>query len=116
MLFRTLWQSFVVPFAGTSRKSNAHRGRHPEVYGVLVVLASLFCGSAAAQTTGALSGSVTDPSGASVAGATVEARNLETDFSRSVVTTQNGTYRLLALPIGEYEIHVRKDGFAEAIQ
>ncbi|MBA2379429.1 MAG: TonB-dependent receptor [Blastocatellia bacterium] len=58
-----------------------------------------------AQATAAdLTGTVVDPNGAVVPGATVTARNLGTGISRSTISNQDGVYRLLALPPGEYEI------------
>jgi hypothetical protein len=51
-----------------------------------------------------LTGTVTDPNGAVVPGATVTARNLSTNVTRSTVTNDSGVYRLIALPPGEYEV------------
>ncbi len=59
---------------------------------------------------------VTDQSGAAVSGAGVMARNLDTGLSRSTVTDQTGRYQLFALPVGQYEVRVKKDGFAEGIR
>jgi hypothetical protein len=69
-----------------------------------------------AQVSATLSGTVTDQSGAVVSGATATARNVDTGFSRTTVTNQAGLYQLFALPVGQYEVRVRKDGFAEAIR
>jgi hypothetical protein len=61
--------------------------------------------------TATLLGTVTDPQGAVVAGATVTARNTDTGFSRSVTTGAEGTYRLNALSVGNYEVEVTREGF-----
>ena len=45
----------------------------------------------------ALSGLITDPSGATVSGASVTAKNLDTGISRTVPTDQNGRFRFFAL-------------------
>ncbi|MGA8540108.1 MAG: carboxypeptidase-like regulatory domain-containing protein [Terriglobales bacterium] len=82
----------------------------------LLVLLSLCLPCAWAQTSANLSGSISDPSGAAVSGATVTARNVDTGLSRSTVTDQTGRYQVFALPVGQYEIRVRKDGFAEGIR
>src|SRR5580704_5507630 len=79
----------------------------------LLLLASL---PIAAQVSASLSGRVTDQTGAAIAGANVAAQNLDTSVTRSTVTDQAGRYELLALPIGRYEIHATKDGFAEQIR
>ncbi len=68
------------------------------------------------QVSASLFGIVTDPSGAAVSAAAVTARNLDTGLSRIGVTDQAGRYQLFALPIGQYEIRVKKDGFAEEIR
>ncbi|HJS98625.1 MAG TPA: carboxypeptidase-like regulatory domain-containing protein, partial [Terriglobales bacterium] len=69
-----------------------------------------------AQVSAKLSGLITDQSGAALPAATVAARNLDTGTSRAALTDQTGRYRLFALPPGQYEVRVTKDGFAEAIR
>ena len=85
-----------------------------------VVLLSLFLClvplSTQAQVSASLSGRVTDQSGAEVSGATVSARNLDTGVLRNATTDQAGRYELVALPIGQYEVRGRKDGFAERVR
>lgn len=68
-----------------------------------------------AQVAANLSGTVTDPSGAAVPGASVEVQSLDTGVSRTGETNAGGRYRFFALPVGLYEVRVTKDGFAEAI-
>jgi hypothetical protein len=69
-----------------------------------------------AQVAASLSGTVTDQSGASVAGAAVTAQSLETGLSRTTVTDQTGRYQLFALPVGQYELRVKKDRFADGVR
>jgi Carboxypeptidase regulatory-like domain len=76
----------------------------------------LFVPSAWTQMSANLSGVVTDQSGATVSGAAVTARDVDTGLSRSAVTNQAGRYQLFALPVGQYEIHIKKDGFAEGVR
>lgn len=62
---------------------------------------------AAAQaqvSTSDLVGTVVDPNGAVVAGATVSARNISTGFSRTTQSAPDGTYSLIGLPPGEYDV------------
>lgn len=60
---------------------------------------------AAAQTsTGSVRGTVTDPTGAPIAGATITARNTQTGFQRQTQTQQNGFYNLGGLNPGDYQI------------
>ena len=60
---------------------------------------------------GTILGSVTDPSGAVVAGATVKVRNLGTGLERTTVTSSDGSYSVPELPIGSYSVTVSQTGF-----
>ncbi len=60
---------------------------------------------------GTILGSVTDPSGAVVAGATVKVKNLGTGLERTTVTSADGSYSLPELPIGSYSVTVSQSGF-----
>ena len=83
--------------------------------GCLAVI--LLCAPAAqAQVSASVSGRVTDPTGATVSGATVVAKNVETGESRSTVTDGLGHYWVPSLPVGEYEMHVTKQGFQEQVR
>ena len=60
-----------------------------------------------AQTTnGSIQGTVTDPSGATVGGATVTGRNLDTGLTQQTTTTDAGIYSLPNLPPGRYSVTV----------
>src|SRR5882762_7232481 len=58
-----------------------------------------------------ITGTVTDSSGAVVAGVEVSAKNLGTDVVTQAVTNADGIYVVLNLPPGAYSITFRKDGF-----
>jgi hypothetical protein len=60
---------------------------------------------------GTVLGSVTDPSGAVVAGATVKVKNLGTGQERTAVTSADGSYSVNELPIGSYSVTVSQTGF-----
>lgn len=60
-----------------------------------------------------LQGAVRDPSGAAVAGATVTARNLATNLTRTSTTDADGMYQILSLPPGNYEITAEAAGFSK---
>jgi hypothetical protein len=57
-------------------------------------------------TTGKLHGTVIDPEGAPLAGATVEARRPDTGFMRQAVTDEEGRYAIDLLPPGTFELKV----------
>jgi hypothetical protein len=77
-----------------------------------IALAGLLAGNALPQgSVGSINGTVTDPSGAVVAGATVEVQNKVTGFDRTVTTDANGTFRFLNLPPNNYHLGVTAGGF-----
>ena len=81
---------------------------------IFVVLACL--GLSAQQITGSIRGTVTDPLGAVVQGATVTLQRSETGLSRTVITDRNGGYVVLELPVGHYQLQVTARGFQEYVQ
>ncbi len=64
-----------------------------------------------AQGNATLTGSVSDPNGASVAGATVKATNIGTNISYDTQTTDAGLYRFPTLPVGIYKLNAEASGF-----
>ena len=77
----------------------------------------LLAGAALAQeNTATITGQVQDSSGASVANVTVKARNVQTGFERSIVTSNNGEYTLPLLPIGSYDVSTEAAGFEKVIK
>jgi len=69
-----------------------------------------------AQESSAITGKVTDPSGAAVAGATVTGRDTDRGTSWSTKTNTEGVYNLPRLPIGRYELRVEASGFQTALR
>ena len=64
-----------------------------------------------AQTSGEISGLVTDPSGAAVSGATVNITSKATQATRNVTTNNEGLYSFPSLAPGLYELKVEQTGF-----
>src|SRR5262245_66492467 len=62
-------------------------------------------------TTADMIGFVSDSSQAILPGATVTATNLDTNFSRSASTNEEGRFFIPALPIGAYRVTAAMDGF-----
>jgi hypothetical protein len=81
----------------------------------LAVFLSLLCIltlPAAAQVDSAmLSGTITDPSGAVVPGATLTLVSQETGLKREAVTSNAGTYTFSLVPVGNYTLTVNLSGF-----
>jgi hypothetical protein len=68
------------------------------------MLLSLAAASFGQSFRGSLRGQVHDSSGAVVAGATVTATNIRTSQARTVTTSADGSYAILELPAGNYEV------------
>src|SRR4051812_44598404 len=64
-----------------------------------------------AQGEASLGGIVTDATGASIPGATINVRNLESGTTRSSVTDASGRFDVALLGVGKYEVTAEKDGF-----
>src|ERR1700731_3206175 len=58
-----------------------------------------------------LRGRVTDPQGAVVVGATVTARQIDTNLTRISPSDSLGQYLIANLPAGSYEVNVEQSGF-----
>src|SRR5215471_6941668 len=65
---------------------------------------------------GTITGTVADPSGAVIAGASVTATNNATQASTKTTTTSSGHYTIPALPVGKYEVTVEQGGFKKYVQ
>lgn len=61
--------------------------------------------------TGQISGTVTDPNGAVVPGATVTVTNKGTNLVRGATTNSEGSYSIALLPPGTYSVEVKANGF-----
>src|SRR5260370_30069591 len=80
---------------------------------VLLVTSSTMRGQAVNAT---LLGTVTDASGAIVAGAKVTSTEMKTGVSRSTTTNDSGNYAFANLPPGLYEVATEKQGFKKAVR
>ena len=81
--------------------------------GILSAILLLSCSLLlrAQSTYGSLTGTVTDASGAAVAGATVTLTNAATDEKQTQSTGETGLYSFVNLPPGDYRLVVEKNGF-----
>src|SRR3954462_14201340 len=87
---------------------------------------SRFCGALAAfllvvtclraqDATGKITGVITDPSSASIAGASVTETNIATNLAQKTTTNASGSYQVSQLPIGLYRVAVVAPGFQQAV-
>jgi hypothetical protein len=81
--------------------------------GVLLI-ASL--GAFAQTDRGTITGTVSDPAGAVVANAAVEARNTESGTTFQAGTSATGNYTLAQMPVGTYEVSASSAGFKKAVR
>jgi outer membrane receptor protein involved in Fe transport len=82
---------------------------------VLAMTLAMFATSAMAQssTTGSIEGTVSDPNGAAVKGATVSATSPNLITPQSATTNDSGHYIISALPPGTYKVSVDASGFGK---
>src|SRR5215212_9044389 len=84
----------------------------------LAMVTLVFAGAAFAQAQASsadLNGTVTDPSGAVVPGATVTARDTATGITRSATSDESGEFKFIGLPPGEYEVTAEAKTFKKTI-
>src|SRR5271165_4226479 len=81
------------------------------------VLVSFFCflilsvPLVAQQDFGSINGTAMDSSGASVSQALVKVRNPATNLVQTALSKNDGSFNIVSLPIGTYEVTFSKDGF-----
>ncbi|MFN8002062.1 MAG: carboxypeptidase-like regulatory domain-containing protein [Acidobacteriota bacterium] len=80
------------------------------ILAVLGARATVYAQQSVASAT--LSGRVEDANGALVSGANVTVTNLEQNVSQATTSDNQGRFRFLYLPIGNYQIKVERSGFA----
>jgi hypothetical protein len=68
------------------------------------------------QVNASISGTVEDASHSPVGGARVSVKSLETGATRSLVTNENGQYRVTSLHLGPQEVKVEKTGFRGVVR
>ena len=72
--------------------------------------------AAAQDTAGTIEGTVTDPSSAAIRGARIVARHRDTGVTRETTSGNDGFFRLVAMPVGEYSVTVEAPRFAPAVR
>jgi hypothetical protein len=84
------------------------------LFAVVVLSLSFFSASSRAQSgsnAGTLSGSVVDPTGAVIPGATVTILNPVSGYNRTVVTDNSGHYQFSNVPFNPYHLTIKASGF-----
>src|ERR1700681_1510734 len=93
--------------------SLSNSGSYLIVLAIAVAILTLNSGNVLAQTggTGIVVGTVTDPSGAGVPGATVTLTDATTNSERTTTTNEGGRYDFPNVPPGKYNLTISKAGF-----
>jgi hypothetical protein len=81
-----------------------------------IALTNIVISQAAAQVSAALSGTVVDETGASVASAKIIAKSADLGLERATLSDSEGRYQLRSLGVGNYEIDVEKAGFRREVR
>ncbi len=82
------------------------------------VLVALLVGANATfaqDVTATITGTVTDPSGAAIVGATITAKSVERGITYTAVSNDTGSYRISQLPVGNYDLRIEKQGFQTSL-
>jgi len=83
---------------------------------ILVCVGLFFATAARAQDpTGRILGTITDPKGGSVPGAKITVTNIATQIHNETVSSGDGSYQVLDLPIGTYKVEIEKNGFRRVV-
>ena len=85
-------------------------------FGFFAILFLCASGAAGQVNRASITGTVTDPSGAVIAGVGVTARNVDTNVETTTVSNDDGNYLVPNLPPGTYALTFRKTGFKEIVQ
>lgn len=91
---------------------------------LLSIVALIFAGllamsptpSYAQEVSGGITGRITDPAGAAIAGASVTARDLERGTLWPTHSNEEGIYAFPRLPVGTYEVKIEAKGFKTFVQ
>src|SRR3954453_21143878 len=81
----------------------------------LLLSTKIDCFSQAQISSGDITGTVSDASGATIPGAKITATNSGSGLERSVNSNSEGTFRISLLPPGTYNVRVEAPGFAPGV-
>ncbi len=99
------------------RKKEKHMKK--ELLHFFAIVALMICSvgvfAQSQATTGTIQGTIVDPNGAVVSGATVNVKNVETGFERTVTTNADGFFTAPLLPLGRYRVTTDASGFSKSV-
>jgi len=83
--------------------------------GVLLVFLACCFNVMGQGSTSSVTGTVVDPAGNVIPGATVTLTNAQKNFTRTQTTTENGSFAFSLIPPGQYQVDVEAKGFKKGI-
>src|ERR1041385_1664197 len=108
------YRNFNSDLEDTMTNRSSHSRLIPLTFSLLLV--TLACVTAFGQGgTSTINGTVVDPQGNVVPGATATLSNASKNFSRSQTTTDGGHFNFALIPPGEYQLIVEAKGFKKAV-
>ena len=93
-----------------------NRSRHAVVFASIVSILLSTAAVMRADVTGAVQGVVRDPSQGAIAGAQITITNVATNLTYKATSGTDGSYRILALPAGNYKLTVTSTGFRNFVE
>ncbi|HEV3220302.1 MAG TPA: TonB-dependent receptor [Candidatus Acidoferrales bacterium] len=81
-----------------------------------LLFAFLLASASWATIFGAVRGIVHDTQHKPIAGVSVKLKSVTSDWSQSTQTDQDGSFSFTAVPVGDYSVTIKKDGFADEQQ
>ncbi len=85
---------------------------HPIILSLVVLSLGIAAFGQSQSTTGLIQGTVVDPNGAVVTGASINVKNVDTGFERSLTSNSDGFFSAPLLPLGRYRVAVTASGFS----
>jgi hypothetical protein len=84
--------------------------------GIALLLSSCLAFAQSQANTGIIEGTVSDPSGQPISQAQITIANLDTNFTRDLLSDDEGRFRGLLLPLGPYRVTTKAPKFATNVR
>src|SRR5947209_1702337 len=96
-------------------QTHFHRALTGSVLLLLAALLLLSSYTLAQEVTASIVGTVVDPSGAAVSGATITAKDLDRGTILTTTTNDAGAFNIAGVPVGKYQVKAEAKGFQSAV-
>src|SRR5437867_3372295 len=113
MVFFVLFLEYLCVIASSKGVFTMHHGR---AFQILVLALGVVCTLLGQESRATITGTVVDPQGAAIPGATIVARNLGTNLEAKTATNESGLYVLPFLNTGGYAVTATAAGFKSVLR